>query len=310
MKRRAFALCAGLLLLVLLPGLAGATAPVLDAWHGAGNGTGVHTSNYFAQTFKALHTGTLSEVELYVACPSNTSMLAVTVERTTGSPAKPDDTDALVSMDNSKWPHNTTAAWVAFHPTHWPDGGGYRVTAGQVYAIFFTTAHSCLAYVTGNTYAAGEAWAGPGEGNWAIYKPKGDFAFRVYVVPAPKPTPTPKPTPKPITTPTPAPAATSAPTSSATASSSPSEPVASESPSATASPVSTASSVASAPADSATGGVSGSGGSPLPIIGAIIVVLAMAGGGLWFLLMRRRRPAASPPLGPTEGGSAPTAPAG
>ena len=315
MKRRALAVCAGLLLLGSLPGLAEATAPVLDAWHGASGSTVVQANDFYAQTFKALHTGTLTEVDLYVSCTS-TTQIVTTIYRTMGNPAMPDTAEPLSSGGHAYY--KGAAAWVATHPT-------YSVTAGNVYAITFPTGPACSAYVTGNTYGDGEALEGDGEGVWATYKPAGDFAFRTYVVPAvaATPTPTPAPTPTPTPAATPAPAAKSTPTPAPTASSSFVEPPASESPSATASPVSTASSVGSATAASAsstpsetpgalaanstTSGGSGSGGSALPIVAAILVVLALAGGGLWFMLMRRQKTGDSPPAAPTVDDSPPTA---
>lgn len=307
----------GLLLLGSLPGLAEATAPVLDAWHGASGSTVVQANDFYAQTFKALHTGTLTEVDLYVSCTS-TTQIVTTIYRTMGNPAMPDTADPLSSGGHAYY--KGAAAWVATHPT-------YSVTAGNVYAITFPTGPACSAYVTGNTYGGGDALEGDGEGVWATYKPAGDFAFRTYVVPAvaatPTPTPTPAPTPTPTPAATPAPAAKSTPTPAPTASSSFVEPPASESPSATASPVSTASSVGSATAASAsstpsetpgalaanstTSGGSGSGGSALPIVAAILVVLALAGGGLWFMLMRRQKTGDSPPAAPTVDDSPPTA---
>ena len=315
MKRRALAVCVGLLLLGSLPGLAEATAPVLDAWHGASGSIVVQANDFYAQTFKALHTGTLTEVDLYVSCTS-TTQIVTTIYRTMGNPAMPDTADPLSSGGHAYY--KGAAAWVATHPT-------YSVTAGNVYAITFPTGPACSAYVTGNTYGDGEALEGDGEGVWATYKPAGDFAFRTYVVPAvaATPTPTPAPTPTPTPAATPAPAAKSTPTPAPTASSSFVEPPASESPSATASPVSTASSVGSATAASAsstasetpgalaanstTSGGSGSGGSALPIVAAILVVLALAGGGLWFMLMRRQKTGDSPPAAPTVDDSPPTA---
>ena len=315
MKRRALAVCVGLLLLGSLPGLAEATAPVLDAWHGASGSIVVQANDFYAQTFKALHTGTLTEVDLYVSCTS-TTQIVTTIYRTMGNPAMPDTAEPLSSGGHAYY--KGAAAWVATHPT-------YSVTAGNVYAITFPTGPACSAYVTGNTYGDGEALEGDGEGVWATYKPAGDFAFRTYVVPAvaATPTPTPAPTPTPTPAATPAPAAKSTPTPAPTASSSFVEPPASESPSATASPVSTASSVGSATAASAsstasetpgalaanstTSGGSGSGGSALPIVAAILVVLALAGGGLWFMLMRRQKTGDSPPAAPTVDDSPPTA---
>ena len=108
---RALAVCVGLLLLGSLPGLAEATAPVLDAWHGASGSIVVQANDFYAQTFKALHTGTLTEVDLYVSCTS-TTQIVTTIYRTMGNPAMPDTAEPLSSGGHAYY--KGAAAWVAW----------------------------------------------------------------------------------------------------------------------------------------------------------------------------------------------------
>jgi hypothetical protein len=191
MKRRALELCAGLLLLGLTSGSALAASDVRDAFNDNFSGSdGVNSgAQSYAQTFKALHTGTVDEVILFMSCESNSNIVA-TVEGT--SAGAPDGTDPLASSASSGV---DTDSWYSFHPS-------YFITAGTQYAITFNIPEGCLAYAKGDAYADGQAFAGA-TGSWGVIDPAADFLFVVRVVPgAPAPTPTPTPTPTPAATPT------------------------------------------------------------------------------------------------------------
>jgi len=307
MKRRALAFVASLLLLGVLQGptLAAAT---LDQ-HNENVSLGIASAAArVAQTFTVGKTGTLSHVGLYLQTPAP-RIVDVDIYALDGSGVPTGS-----SLDNAKLTiSNMAKAWISFPLHRWR-----HVNSGEKYAIVFNIGAGYDAWGSTNTYSRGRALLY--NGTWVALANNSikiaDFGFRTFVdssAPAPTPTPTPTPTPKPTPKATPTPVAA--------ASSSASAPAASLFPSAPASPVSTASAVASEPAASASptasgspgavtaNSTSGSSGSPLLIVAAIIVVLALAGGGLWFMLMRRRKTAGSPPLGPTEGGAAPTAPA-
>jgi uncharacterized repeat protein (TIGR01451 family) len=182
MKRPVFALCAGMLLLGLLPGFAQATADVQDASNGSAGSTAVNDGvTAYGETFKALNTGTVDEVDLYVSC-SSSGNVDVGIVRTTGSPAIPDAADPLASSNHLFV--SGGAAWVSFHPS-------YAITAGNEYAVTFSFPSQCDAYATVGTYADGQAVEGSGL-SWST-PPVGtlpansDFAFSVLVVPAASP---------------------------------------------------------------------------------------------------------------------------
>jgi hypothetical protein len=160
------------LLLGLMPALAQGAVAVQDASNGSAGSTGVNLgSPYHAQPFKAIHTGTVSSVELYLSCAGN-SHVVVTVERTSGSPAAPDGYDPLASSGSA-----------------WVDGA----------ANWFSFSMP---------YGDGQALGGFGS-SWAALTPDSDFAFTVFVIPASDPgTPTATPTALPTRGPTAPPTST------------------------------------------------------------------------------------------------------
>ena len=313
-KRSALALCAGLLLLGILPGSALAIAPVPDQ-NATNNGTWISfggSMNDIEQTFVVGVTGTLAQVDVELKVPSlATVRLAI---RTTNSGWPTGTYLSIPSLSVS----STSGAVYHFVISNPPS-----VKQGDELAFQLdTTVAGCYALGSNSsTYAWGELFSG----NPMAENATKDLGFETWVnaatpslappiqkTPSPAPVATPTPataaqaTPTPA--PTPAPTAKPTPTPVVTASPSPSE-SATATPSPTATPTATeAASVAglvaglatpsSAPVAGATTG-SGGSGSPLPIIAAVIVLLALAAGGAWFVLMRQRGAAGSPRLDST-----------
>jgi hypothetical protein len=90
MKRRGLALCAGLLLLGLLPGSALALATVDQKNETANHDTST-SGIRLAQTFKAGHTGSMTGVDLRLFTSSGTTVIALNIQRLDGS-GHPDGT--------------------------------------------------------------------------------------------------------------------------------------------------------------------------------------------------------------------------
>ena len=317
MKRRALALCAGLLLVGLVPGWTLANSPVVDqhtdpatpanaTWFPYGN-----TLGDIGQTLTVGITGQLTQVDLDLKC---SGLAAVVVMLRDGSKSGPILTDQVAAVDS------VAGAWYHVSFAHPPS-----VKASQILAIEIQQTMPASCYVYGSnvsSYAGGDLY----QGYPATENPNEDLAFTTYVqappliVPHPSlvfplrslflATPTASPTTAPTakTTPQPAPAASSSSGSAAPSESDTPSPVATASSSSgsaapsesdTPSPVATASSrVSELPTSSGTSGSSSGDSTPL-IVAAIIVVLVVIAGGLGFMFMRRRRKADSPPTAPT-----------
>jgi hypothetical protein len=292
MKRRGLALCAGVLLLGLLPGSVLAKPGVDQQMTDCTTGFGSHP---FAQTFTTGMTGTLTGVDLNL---TETSKKSITVSIFSA----PFGTPTGLSLASGSTTVNFSG-WYSFDFSI-----PLSVTAERKYAIVFDVGTGSACGSNANKYLRGEALVQ--NPTWSVLT-GADFAFKTYML-APLPTATPSPVPTPAPTPPPAPAATPLPTTApgatatpaSTASTSPADASGSAEPSATDTSTSTASPTTadsgtsgspsaglSAAATPATGSsdTGGSSGSALPIILGAILVLAAVGGGIGFVLWRRRR---------------------
>jgi len=157
MKRRALALCAGMLLLGLLPRPTLANVPSnLDQLN---NPSGVVSVSLpsgppttVAQTFTAGKSGLLSGVDLYTRMdPAGTINLSI--EGTT-SGGLPDGTDKVTSSASVP----ITEGWIHF--SFWSP---LSVTAGTVYAIVFSGV-STIAYASLDTYPGARDCCSPDRG--------------------------------------------------------------------------------------------------------------------------------------------------
>jgi hypothetical protein len=282
MKCRAIALCAGLLLLGLMPGsaLAKATVDQQNVVYNAGFG-GAQT---LAQTFTVGRTGTMTQVDLYI---SESPAKAVTVHIQAVPVTYPFGNDLASGSSASV----NAEGWYSF--SLFP---AMSVTTGQKYAIVFNLGATGDVYgsTSADEYAGGQALLE--DPSWSAFAGTIDFDFKTYVE-APAPTPTPP-------TPTFAPGATATPSAKASIGSTDS--TASVVPSATDTSGPTPSPAATEPAaslvqatsatpspqpDSGSGSSAGSSGSTLPIVLAGIVALGLVLGGVSFVLVRRRRQA-------------------
>ena len=177
MKKRALALCTGILLLGMLPGsaLAG-SAGVLDQSNpstdtlttcSADGGT-----SDLAQVFTADKSGTLTEVDLWMGWDgTGTATLTASIENTSsGKPAGPPLATATATV-------TSTAAWVQFFPAPL-----VNITSGTAYAVVFNTGshvHIC----TAAAYTGAQSWAY--DTNWYHYGSEGfSFAYQTFVAPA------------------------------------------------------------------------------------------------------------------------------
>jgi hypothetical protein len=174
MKRRALALCAGLLLLGLMPGSALAASGVLDQSNPSNESTapcsGGAAENPVAQTFTADKSGTLTEVDLWMFWGgSGTATVTASIENTSsGKPALPALATATATV-------TSTPAWVQFFPTPL-----VTITTGTAYAIVFTTGADvkvCMA----DSYTGAHAWAWDAP-NWLHYGQEGSsFAYQTFL---------------------------------------------------------------------------------------------------------------------------------
>jgi hypothetical protein len=187
MKRAALALCAGLMLLGLVPGAILAVAVVDAHSEDISYGWGGSPSATYAQTFTVGTTGKLTGVDLRLDSTLVTTTVDVNIEALDGS-GNPDGTP--LTSGSATVPTSTTWVNVALTP--------YSVTSGQVYALVFTL-HGVTSgqwEVWGsivNPYAGGMAM--DGNNGWHVLQNSTteDFAFRTYVDAAPAATPSPTP---------------------------------------------------------------------------------------------------------------------
>jgi hypothetical protein len=167
MKHRVFALCAGLLLLGLMPGSTLASASNLDQSNAVVPGYTLGSTNDLAQTFTAGKSGRLSAVDLWF---DNSGTIPVAIKATaSGLPVGADLATASGTASNP-------AGWVHFSFPAPP-----MVTAGTVYAIVFNTGATAAVYGSPNNYAGGQALLY--NSGWApITSPdRPDWAFQTYV---------------------------------------------------------------------------------------------------------------------------------
>ena len=146
MKRSALALCAGLLVLGLMPGSALATSGVLDQSN-ASTGLSAGTSGMLAQTFTAGKTGSLTEVDLYME-GDNAHAINVTIQATTGG--LPNGT--VLATSGFGTPPNVVA-WVPFSISSQPS-----ITSGTMYAIVFSPGAYNAVKGSPNTYSPARHW--------------------------------------------------------------------------------------------------------------------------------------------------------
>ena len=174
MKRRALALCAGLVL-ALMPGSALAGVGTLDLSKPQ-NGSGpYHDSSYWAQTFTADKSGLLSEVDLWMDWSVGSHNVTIYIQATdpTGAPSGSPSANAshLASADGVV---PEVAAWVPFVFSTPLD-----VTSGTTYAIVFVTntglsqteIYGAGPYPGGKTWSYDQAW---GVHDW-------EFAFQTWL---------------------------------------------------------------------------------------------------------------------------------
>jgi len=174
MKRRALAVCAGLVLLGLMPGAVQALVPAgldqsndpnLDNQHTLGSQADL------AQTFTAGKSGLLSGVDLYMN--GGNAPISVTIEGTSsGHP------DGNVMATSGTGTPPSAANWVPFSFANPPS-----VTAGTMYAIVFNTGGSNAIWGSENTYPGGQALVANGA-SWithAFLSSPGDYAFQTFV---------------------------------------------------------------------------------------------------------------------------------
>ena len=178
MKRRALALCAGLLLLGLMPGSALAGVGTLDLSKPQ-NGSGpYHDSSYWAQTFTADKSGLLSEVDLWMGYsynPTGSHSVTVYIQTTdpsTGAPTGGQPPASPLTSADGVVPE--VAAWVPFVFSTPLD-----VTSGTTYAIVFVTntGLSQTEIYGAGPYAGGKTWSydsGWQDHDW-------EFAFQTWL---------------------------------------------------------------------------------------------------------------------------------
>jgi hypothetical protein len=180
MKRHALALCAGLLLVGLLPG---ATLAIVTPFYVDQSNTvlGDTISGELAQTFTAGQSGPLNQVDLVLGSLNDPGggSLSMSIFPTDGSgtpvtSGAPLATSAIVSV-----PYLPGAgAWTSFS-----FGSPYSVTAGTMYAIVFNAGGGANVWATGShsdAYARGAAWIHAGS-SWTSQTSPDDLDFRTYL---------------------------------------------------------------------------------------------------------------------------------
>jgi Domain of unknown function (DUF4082) len=189
MKRRAFALCACLLLLGLVPGSTLAVSGVRDQSNPSTDNNPACSNTApdypLAQTFTAGKSGSLTEVDLWMTGDGTTS-ITVKIEGTTSGGA-PNDADVLATATATP---ASTAGWVEFIFSTPPS-----ITSETAYAIVFSTGR-IFAVCAADSYAGALAWND--DGSWSS---GGEMAFQTFVAGAAA-TPTPCATPASTPTPT------------------------------------------------------------------------------------------------------------
>jgi hypothetical protein len=181
MKRRALALCAGFLLMGLMPGstLAIVTPTYIDQ---SNTVKSPNVSGHFAQTFTAGQSGPLSRVDLNLASLNNPGggSLSLSIYPTDGAGTPVTTGTALATSGSASVPYVLTGVWVSFS-----FASPFSVTAGTMYAIVFDTqGGGANVYAFGsntNAYSRGAAWlASPSWVSMTSPDPN-DFDFRTYL---------------------------------------------------------------------------------------------------------------------------------
>ena len=171
MKRPAFALCAGILLLGLLPGSTLAKAPrnILDLSNPmvAGYSLGSGDTLNLAQTFKADKSGMLTEVDLWMG---GAGIVDVQIENL--SAGLPDG----INQASASAPESNTYGWVKFYfPTP------FGVTLGTSYAIVFDTTSVGTVFGSPDNYPDGQALIDLSGWKPVTTPNRPDWAFQTFV---------------------------------------------------------------------------------------------------------------------------------
>ena len=205
MKRLAVPLCAGLLLLGLVPGAALATLATLDQSYTSVPDSFGGGSLNLAQTFTAGMTGSLVEVDLWMN-GDGAHPITVTIESTSGG--KP--TGTVLATSESGTPPTGDGGWTSFSFS-----APYSETAGTTYAILFSCGDYNAVWGSlggGTSSQQAEEWEGSSWGTVAYPRGYlGDFAFETWVEAAAASSPTSPPacrTAAPTASPTASPTAT------------------------------------------------------------------------------------------------------
>ena len=179
MKRPALALCAGLLLLGLVPGSALAVPSVInldqhDEWNSS-DFNQLAPTYVTGQVFTVGKTGMLSGVDLYLQGTGSGIDITASIYAVSGG--LPTSNSGLPSADVDV----QTAGWY-----HFEFYGPLSVTVGQKYAIVFSLVDgdnlndASAWYSSGITYTGGAAVRETGSA-WGAISGASDFAFRTYV---------------------------------------------------------------------------------------------------------------------------------
>jgi Domain of unknown function (DUF4082) len=175
MKRPLFALCAGILLLGLLPGAALAGNPTppssaanLDQWNNPEPTYNDGALYPLGQTFTVGETGMLSGVDLNMYVEATQIVTVDIYGLAAGLPTGSSLASSLVSLSTPG------TRWVHFSfPTP------LSVSKGAQYAIVFNTGENTSANASSDTYTGGQAlWDDAG---WAVLSDPADFAFMTFV---------------------------------------------------------------------------------------------------------------------------------
>ena len=170
MMHRVFALCAGLLLLGLMPGSTLAAVPSnLDYSNAVVTGYTWSSQADLAQTFTAGKSGRLSGVDLWLG---GTGTIQVSINATASS------LPAGAHLVTASGTASNPAGWVHFSFPTPP-----MVTSGTQYAIVFNTGKTATVDGSPNNYAGGQALMNKFGFGWApITDPdRPDWAFQTYV---------------------------------------------------------------------------------------------------------------------------------
>lgn len=180
MKRGALALCAGLLLVGLVPGLTLAITSTSNLDRSAATGATGATGTggpLLAQTFTAGRGGLLTGFDLSLAVNGTTSVtVALQGVHNVGGNMVPDGIQKAHGDELVTGVSSSTPSWVHFSFTSEP-----AVTAGTMYSIVFDSGGASGAFgPPADLYAGGAAWSNPLSG-WISIGSLSDFGFRTYV---------------------------------------------------------------------------------------------------------------------------------